>query len=311
MDSLGESVSTSGLFLFRENYYPKKPNLSKIFSYGYILCALILIVLYCSPINGLRCSKQSYVAACETNVITSQQCDNLLIVDCQLDCEQKGLSPGMTCNYQICGPGDPNCWQSSGGGGGGGGSSSGKPKSCGPGNECEYGKTGYSISTVSSVTGPTTCQNYLNIKKSIDKDQGFAPLRNDFPGQYPAKLKSCCGILKESVGTIIITTTITTTTIITTIVVIIIIITTTIIIIVCLSPSAVIGVVGGYLSILLSIFQVLFMVVARLKKDDVFKKVHSINLILITIITTTNTNTLLYRMGHLILTDPFGGYRKV
>ena len=306
MDSLGESVSTSGLFLFRENYYPKKPNLSKIFSYGYILCALILIVLYCSPINGLRCSKQSYVAACETNVITSQQCDNLLIVDCQLDCEQKGLSAGMTCNYQICGPGDPNCWDSS----------SGKAKSCGP--QCDYGKTGYSIKTVSSVTGPTTCQNYLNIKKSIDKDQGFVPLRNDFPGQYPAKLKSCCGILKESVGTIIITTTtITTTTIITTIVVIIIIITTTIIIIiiisifiitiiifiiiiiiiiVCLSPSAVIGVVGGYLSILLSIFQVLFMVVARLKKDDVFKKVHSINLILIIIITTTNTtntNTLL------------------
>ena len=260
MDSLGDSLSTSGLFLFRESYYPKKPNLSKIFSYGYILCALALIVLYCSPINGLRCSKQSYVAACETNVITSEQCNNLLIVDCELDCEQKGLSPGMTCDYQKCSPGDTNCWQTGSGG---------HAKICGP--QCDYGKTGYSISTVSSVTGPTTCQNYLNLKKSIDKDQGFAQLRSTSPGQYPAKLKSCCGILKEAV--------------------------------VCLSPSAVIGVVGGYLSILLSIFQVLFILVSKFKQDDVFKKVCSINLIPITII--TNTNTLLIAYGPLSTNRPF------
>jgi len=170
-----------------------------------------------------------------------------LIVDCELDCQQKGLSPGMSCNYELCHPSDPSCWDPSGGG-------NGKAKSCGP--KCDYGITGFSISTVSSVTGPSTCQNYLNLKKSIDEDiQGFASLRNDFPGQYPAKLKSCCGILKESV--------------------------------VCLSPSAVIGVVGGYLSILLSIFQVLFILVSKLRQEDVFKKVYSIYLILITIITIT------------------------
>lgn len=204
MDSLGDSLSTSGLFLFRENYYPKKPNLSKIFSYGYILSALILIVLYCSPINGLRCSKQSYVAACETNVITSDQCNNLLIVDCELDCVQKGLSVGMTCDYQECSSGNnnPTCWQQSSGGGGGGGGGSPPPpppgvKSCG--DDCKYGKTGYYISTVSSVTGPSTCQNYLNLKKSIDKDQTYAQLRSTLSGQYPAKLKACCGILKEAV----------------------------------------------------------------------------------------------------------------
>ena len=32
MDNVGDSLSPRGLFLFREHYYPKKPNLSKIFS---------------------------------------------------------------------------------------------------------------------------------------------------------------------------------------------------------------------------------------------------------------------------------------
>ena len=91
MDNVGDNLSPRGLFLFREHYYPKKPNLSKIFSYVYIVFALALIIAYCSPINGLRCSTQTYVSACEKDIITSDQCNNLLIVDCELDCDKKGI----------------------------------------------------------------------------------------------------------------------------------------------------------------------------------------------------------------------------
>ena len=95
------------------------------------------------------------------------------------------------------------------------------------------------------------------MKDSINSEPGYNQLKNDKPGLYPAKLGSCCGVLKESV--------------------------------VCLSPSAVIGVVGGYLSILLSIFQVLFIFVSKCKQSDVFKK----------------------RMGDYQITDPFMDFKKI
>jgi len=154
----------------------------------------------------------------------------------------------MTCDYEPCRQGD-QCWQQGGGGGGPPG-----PQKCGP--DCEYGKTGYYIA-ISSVTGNSTCQNYLNLKDSINSEPGYNQLKNNKPGLYPAMLGSCCGVLKTSV--------------------------------VCLSPSAVIGVVGGYLSILLSIFQVLFIFVSKYKKSDVFKK----------------------RMGDYEITDPFMDFKKI
>ena len=53
-------------------------------------------------------------------------------------------------------------------------------------------------------------------------------------------LKKCCGVLKEYE--------------------------------VCLKPSAVIGVIGGYLGLLMSIFQVLYIFCSKSMESDIFKK---------------------------------------
>lgn len=255
MDTLSDTLTPKGLFIFRESYYPKKPNLSKILSYTYIVFALVLIIAYCSPINGLRCSEQTYVAACEADVVTSNQCNNLLIVNCEFNCgKKKGQTIGMTCDYEPCKQGD-SCWQAGGQGGGQGPSPPPGPKSCGGNGKCVYGKSGYYIKELESVTGPSTCMNFLATNDKIQNDPSYS-VKDDFPGLYPAPLSSCCGILKSHV--------------------------------VCLSPSATIGVVGGYLSILLSIFQVIFILASKFLKEDVLQK----------------------KMGHYIVHDPFMSFKK-
>ena len=192
---------------------------------------------------------QTYVAACQDEVTTAASCDNLLIVDCTLNCEKKGVSFGETCDYEPCKQGQ-SCWQNPGQGQQG----PGAPKSCGQG--CKYGSTGYYMTNVDSVSGTSSCNNYLSLKDEIANAAAYSALRADLPGSYPAPLGTCCGILKESI--------------------------------VCLSPSAVIGVVGGYLGLLMSIFQVLFIVLSKYLKGDVFQNC----------------------MGHYIVDDPFMDFRK-
>ena len=45
----------------------------KLFSYAYVVCALILIACYVSDIPGLRCSMDTYVSACEEKIINPSQ----------------------------------------------------------------------------------------------------------------------------------------------------------------------------------------------------------------------------------------------
>ena len=75
-----------------------------------------------------------------------------MIVDCELDCTKKGLDLGSTCDYEPCKQG-MSCWQTGQNGQGG------NPQACG--NGCEKGSSGYIFKDYSTVSGPSTCTDYL------------------------------------------------------------------------------------------------------------------------------------------------------